>query len=136
MAVSISDYPIVVVGSGFFGATVARQIAEFYGLEVLVIDKRSHIGGNSYSKVDEASGIEYHAYGSHNSSTPQTKPSGITLDNLLIFNNYRHRVLTRHKGRVYTMPINLLTINSFFEKNFTPAEAEAFLLQEVAREIV
>jgi len=133
MAISISEYPIVVVGAGFFGATVARQIAASCGLHVLVIDKRPHIGGNSFSKIDDASGIEYHTYGSHIFHT-----SNETVWNYIRqftdFNNYRHRVMTRHKGRVYSMPINLMTINSFFDKNFTPAEAEAFLLHEVERD--
>src|SRR5580658_8176540 len=109
MAISISEYPIVVVGSGFFGATVARQIASSYGLHVLVIDKRSHIGGNSFSKIDDASGIEYHAYGSHIFHTSNEVVWNF-IRQFTDFNNYRHRVLTRHKGRVYSMPINLMTI--------------------------
>jgi UDP-galactopyranose mutase len=135
MAISISEYPIVVVGSGFFGATVARQIASSYGLHVLVIDKRSHIGGNSFSKIDDASGIEYHAYGSHIFHTSNEVIWNFVRQ-FTDFNNYRHRVLTRHKGRVYSMPINLMTINSFFDRNLTPVEAKAFLSHEIARDKV
>jgi len=133
MASSISEYPIVVVGSGFFGATVARQIATCYGIHVLVIDKRPHIGGNSFSKIDEASGIEYHAYGSHIFHTSNEAVWNF-VKHFTDFNNYRHRVLTRHRGRAYSLPINLMTINSFFGRDLTPAEAEAFLSHEIARE--
>ena len=134
-AISISEYPIVVVGAGFFGATVAREIAARYALEVLVIDKREHIGGNSYSKIDEGSGIEYHAYGSHIFHT-SNEDVWRFVSQFTEFNNYRHRVLTRHNGRVYSMPINLMTINSFFNSNYTPAEASAFLSNEIVRERV
>ncbi|HEY6395379.1 MAG TPA: FAD-dependent oxidoreductase, partial [Candidatus Binataceae bacterium] len=132
-AISISAYPIVVVGAGFFGATVAREIAARCALEVLVIDKRMHIGGNSYSKIDEGSGIEYHAYGSHIFHTSNEEVWRF-VSQFTEFNNYRHRVLTRHNGRVYSMPINLMTINSFFNSNYTPAEAAEFLSNEIARE--
>ena len=60
-----TEFNIVVIGSGFFGATVAHQLATQYGLPVLVIERRAHIGGNSYSRVDPETGIEYHVYGSH-----------------------------------------------------------------------
>jgi UDP-galactopyranose mutase len=133
MAISISEYPLVIVGSGFFGSTVARQIAAGYGLDVLVIDRRDHIGGNSYSKIDEVSGIEYHVYGSHIFHTSNENVWNF-VNQFTEFNNYRHRVFTRHAGRVFTMPINLMTINSFFGKQFTPAEAEAFLASEIAKD--
>jgi UDP-galactopyranose mutase len=133
MAISISAYPIVVVGAGFFGATVAREIADRYGLEVLVIDKRDHIGGNSFSRTDGRSGIEYHAYGSHIFHTSNEDVWNF-VSRFTGFNNYRHRVLTRHNERVYSMPINLMTINSFFDRNYTPAEASTFISSEIARE--
>jgi UDP-galactopyranose mutase len=133
MAMATSAYPIVVVGCGFFGATVARQIATGSGLKVLVIDKRDHLGGNSYSKTDAASGIEYHAYGSHIFHTSSEEVWNFVRQ-FTEFNNYRHRVMTVHHGQVYSMPINLMTINAFFGKTFTPAEAGAFLRDEIARD--
>ena len=57
--------PVVVVGSGFFGLTIAERIAEELGLEVLVLERRSHIGGNANSRINSETGIEYHEYGSH-----------------------------------------------------------------------
>jgi UDP-galactopyranose mutase len=133
MAISISEYPLVVVGSGFFGSTVARKIAADYDLEVLVVDRRDHIGGNSFSKIDSISGIEYHAYGSHIFHTSNEDVWDF-VSQFTEFNNYRHRVLTNHKDRVYSLPINLMTINTFFGKNFTPAQAQAFLSNEIAKE--
>lgn len=55
---------LVVVGSGLFGLTVAQQMAE-QGRKVLVIDRRSHLGGNAYSEIDPDTGIEVHKYGAH-----------------------------------------------------------------------
>jgi UDP-galactopyranose mutase len=131
MAVSISEYPLVIVGSGFFGSTVARKIAACYDLEVLVIDRRDHIGGNSFSKIDEISGIEYHAYGSHIFHT-SNEDVWRFVTQFTEFNNYRHKVLTYHRGRTYSMPINLMTINAFFGENLTPTQAKAFLSKEAA----
>ena len=56
---------LVVVGSGFYGLTIARQAADHLGLNVKVLERRSHIGGNAYSEVDSETGIEVHKFGSH-----------------------------------------------------------------------
>jgi UDP-galactopyranose mutase len=64
-----NDYSLVVVGSGFFGTTIARKVAENLNLPVLVLERRGHIGGNSYSDVDAETGIEIHRYGSNPGST-------------------------------------------------------------------
>jgi len=55
----------IVIGSGFFGATVAERLASEAKMHVIVLEKRDHIGGNSYSRADLATGIEEHIYGSH-----------------------------------------------------------------------
>jgi UDP-galactopyranose mutase len=131
LAISISDYPLVIVGSGFFGSTVARLAAEQYGVDVLILERRDHVGGNSFSKVDDASGIEYHVYGSHIFHTSSEEVWNF-VGQFTEFNNYRHRVMTRHNGRVFSMPMNLMTINSFFGENFTPTQAKEFLSKEIA----
>ena len=56
---------LVVVGSGFFGLTVAERCATDLGLRVLVIERRPHIGGNAYSEAEPRTGIEVHRYGAH-----------------------------------------------------------------------
>ena len=61
----IQNYEIVIVGSGLFGLTMARKIVESSSKQVLVLEKRNHIGGNSYSYEDPETGIDIHKYGSH-----------------------------------------------------------------------
>jgi UDP-galactopyranose mutase len=130
---AIADYRIVVVGSGFFGSTVANLLATQHDIAVLVLEMRDHIGGNSHSRVDPRTGIEYHAYGSHIFHTPNPDVWEF-VNRFSRFNNYRHRVITKHCGRPYTMPINLMTINNFYGTNFTPDEARTFIGDEIARD--
>ena len=59
------EYDLIVVGSGFFGLTVAEQAASELGKRVLVVEKREHIGGNAYSEKEPETGIEVHKYGAH-----------------------------------------------------------------------
>jgi len=123
----------LVVGAGFFGAVIAERIANDRGENVLVIDKRSHPGGNSFSETDPESGIEYHTYGSHIFHTKDTLVWEY-INRFCRFNNYRHKVLTNYKGRVYQIPINLATINDYYGTSFTPAQARQFIAEEIARE--
>jgi len=120
------DYQYVVAGSGFFGAVMAERIATVLDKPVLILEKRSHFGGNSFSERDPATGIEYHRYGTHLFHTSQADVWA-WINRFTAFNNYRHRVLTRHAGRMYTMPINLMTLNNFFGVDLKPSEAEAFI---------
>jgi UDP-galactopyranose mutase len=122
----ISDYSYVVVGSGLSGAVIAERIASQLHQPVLVIEKRNHIGGNCYSANDAATGIEYHAYGTHIFHTSNEKVwNYIRL--FTAFNNYQHRVLSSHNGRIYQFPINLETINHFYNLNLKPYEVEDFM---------
>ena len=125
------DYKLIVVGSGFFGATIARKVAANLNFPVLLIERRNHIGGNAYSEIDGTTGIEFHRYGSHLFHT-SNRDVWDFLHEFSEFNNYRHRVFTRHGSRVYTMPINLMTINNFFELDLTPAQAREFIEQQAA----
>ena len=56
---------VLIVGAGFFGAVIAERLAVNSGLRVTVIDKRAHIGGNCFSRMDPETGVECHQYGSH-----------------------------------------------------------------------
>jgi UDP-galactopyranose mutase len=122
----------LVVGAGFYGAVVAERIAEVLGKRVLVIDKRKHIGGNSYSEIDSRTGVEVHNYGSHIFHSKDVRVWEY-LNLFCKFNNYRHRVLTKHLDEVYSMPMNLMTINKFYEKRFTPGEAKEFVESEIKK---
>jgi len=129
----LANLKYLVVGAGFFGSVIAERIARDRNERVLLIDKRDHTGGNSYSEIDPETGIECHKYGSHIFHTSDEKVWHY-INRFCTFNSYRHRVLTKFDGKVYHMPINLESINSFYAKNLTPAEAAEFLRLEIARD--
>ena len=120
---------LVVVGSGLFGLTIAEQAATELGLKVVLLDRRSHIGGNAYSENEEQTGIEVHRYGSHLFHTSNERVWEY-VNRFTGFTNYVHRVYTRHNGIVYPMPINLGTINQFFNAAYSPAEAKALIAEQ------
>lgn len=104
-----STYDLIVVGSGFFGATIAERCASQLGLRVCVLERRGHIGGNGWSEIDPDTGIEVHRYGSHLFHT--SNEAVWRYVNLFSgFSSYRHRVVARHQDRFFTMPINLGTL--------------------------
>jgi UDP-galactopyranose mutase len=117
---------LLVVGSGFFGLTVADRCARELGLTVQVIDRRDHLGGNAYSEVDPQTGIEVHRYGAHLFHT-SNKRVWEYVNRFTTFTGYQHRVYTTHRGEVFPMPINLGTINQFNHSAFTPDEARAWV---------
>jgi UDP-galactopyranose mutase len=124
---------LVIVGAGFFGLTIAERAATELGLRVTVIDRRSHIGGNAYSERDAETGIEVHKYGAHLFHTSNERVWEY-VNRFTTFTNYVHKVYGVHNGEVFSLPINLATINQFFRANFTPDEARA-LIQEQAGEL-
>ena len=119
------QYDYLVIGAGLFGAVFAQQAHE-HGKTVLIVEKRNHIGGNCYSYGYEDTGIVVHAYGTHIFHTSDQRVWEY-INRFSRFNRYQHRVLTTHQGKVYAMPINLGTINSFFNVNLTPEQARMFL---------
>lgn len=123
----------LVVGSGFFGSVIAERIANDLKERVLVIDKRSHIGGNCFSEDDKKTEIHYHKYGTHIFHT-SNKIVWDYINRFTEFNGYFHQVLTTYKNKVYQMPINLETINSFYNLNLKPYEVDDFLEKEIAKE--
>jgi UDP-galactopyranose mutase len=120
---------LVVVGSGFFGLTVAQQCAEKLGLSVVVIDRRTHLGGNAYSERDEETGIEVHRYGAHLFHTSNERVWEY-VNRFTAFTGYQHRVYTNFRGQVFPMPINLGTINQFFDAAYSPDEARALIAEQ------
>ncbi|HEX3901197.1 MAG TPA: UDP-galactopyranose mutase [Mycobacteriales bacterium] len=120
---------LVVVGSGFFGLTVAERCATELGLTVRVIERRDHIGGNAYTEPEPQTGIEVHKYGSHLFHTSNRRVWEYA--NLYSkFTDYRHHVYSKYQGRIYPMPINLGTICSYFEKAMSPDEARALVAEQ------
>lgn len=120
---------LVVVGSGLFGLTIAEQAATELGLKVALLDRRSHIGGNAYSEKEKQTGIEVHRYGAHLFHTSNERVWEY-VNRFTEFTNYVHRVYTHHNGIVYPMPINLGTINQFFNAAYSPAEAKALIAEQ------
>lgn len=120
---------LVVVGSGLFGLTIAEQAATELGLKVALLDRRSHIGGNAYSEKEKQTGIEVHRYGAHLFHTSNERVWEY-VNRFTEFTNYVHRVYTRHNGIVYPLPINLGTINQFFNAAYSPAEAKALIAEQ------
>ncbi len=88
----------LIVGSGFYGSVLAERIASVLKKKVIVIDQRSHIGGNCYTEVDKKTGIEYHVYGTHIFHTSNQKVWDY-INRFTEFNNYRHQVLSNHKKK-------------------------------------
>jgi UDP-galactopyranose mutase len=122
---------LVVVGAGLFGLTVAQQCVQRFGLRVLVIDRRPHIGGNAYSELEPHTGIEVHRYGAHLFHTSNERVWAYANE-FTSFTNYVHRVYTCHRGEVFPMPINLGTINQFFRAAYGPDQARALIAEQAA----
>ncbi|MFT3874494.1 MAG: UDP-galactopyranose mutase [Nocardioides sp.] len=124
---------LVIVGSGFFGLTIAERCASELDLNVLVLERRSHIGGNAYSEKDPTTGIEVHKYGAHLFHTSNERVWEY-VNRFTSFTDYKHRVFGKYQGQVYSLPMNLGLINQFFGHSHTPDEARA-LIAEQASEI-
>ena len=116
---------ILIVGAGFSGAVIARELA-LQDYRVDVIDQRDHIAGNCYSSRDSQSGVLVHNYGPHIFHTDNVEVWNY-LQQFGDFLPYTNRVKAISAGRVYSLPINLLTINQFYQRNFKPKEAEEFI---------
>jgi UDP-galactopyranose mutase len=128
---NIEGYDLIVVGAGFYGATVAERMAK-KGKKVLVVDRREHVAGNAYSYRDEKTGIDIHKYGSHIFHTEDDEVWEY-ITQFTDFNDYVHTVPTRHDGKLYPMPINLDTINLLYGTNMDAEEAEKFVAEEAKK---
>jgi UDP-galactopyranose mutase len=120
---------LVVVGSGFFGLTIAERCASELGLKVLVLERRHHLGGNAYSEREAETGIEVHKYGAHLFHTSNERVWQY-VNRFTEFTGYQHRVFARYQGQVYSFPMNLALINQFFGKSHTPDEARELIAQQ------
>ena len=119
---------LLVVGSGFFGLTIAERAAND-GKRVVVIDRRSHIGGNAYSEAEPETGIEVHRYGAHLFHT-SNETVWEYVNRFTSFTSYEHKVYSNFKGEVYPLPINLGTINQFFRAAYGPDEARRVIAEQ------
>ena len=126
-------FDLYVVGSGFFGLTIAERVATQLDKRVLVVDRRPHIGGNAYSESEPQTGIEVHRYGAHLFHT-SNKRVWDYVRQFTEFTDYQHRVFAMHNGQAYQFPMGLGLVAQFFGKYFTP-DAARQLIKEQSAEI-
>lgn len=115
---------ILVVGAGFSGSVAARELAE-QGHQVLVIDKRNHIGGNAYDELD-SSGVLIHKYGPHIFHTNSERIFAY-LSQFTDWRLYEHRVLSQVDGQLFPFPINRTTINQLYNLSLDENGVKAYL---------
>lgn len=116
---------VLVAGAGLTGAVVARQLAEA-GVDVTVLEARDHVAGNCHTERDAETGVLVHVYGPHIFHTDDAEVWDY-VNAHATFHPYRHSVRTTVGDRVFSLPVNLATINAFFGREMTPEEAEAFV---------
>lgn len=119
------DY--LIVGAGLFGSTFAYEATK-KGKKCLVIDKRSHIGGNIYTKNIE--GINVHTYGAHIFHT-SNKEIWDYVNSFVEFNRYTNSPVARYKDEVYNLPFNMNTFSKLWKDVFTPEQAKKKILEEL-----
>ena len=120
-------YDYLVVGAGLYGAVFAHE-AKKRGKSVLVIDKRSHIGGNIYTENIE--GINVHVYGAHIFHTSNKKVWNY-VNHFAEFNRFTNSPVANYKGELYSMPFNMYTFNKMWGV-VTPEEAETKINEQRA----
>ncbi len=118
----------LIVGAGFSGAVIARELALQVGARIEVIDVRDHIGGNCHTARDDATGVMVHVYGPHIFNTKRQDVWNY-VNQFAEFGLYINRVKAHTPRGAFSLPINLLTINQFFGRTFNPAEARAHLAE-------
>ena len=125
----VENTTVLVIGAGFSGSVVAREIADA-GFQVCLIDKRGHIGGNAFDELD-AQGVLIHRYGPHIFHTNSERVFKY-LSRFTEWRAYEHRVLGVVNGKKYPFPINRETLNQLYGIDLDEASAAAFF--ERARE--
>ncbi|WP_170426112.1 UDP-galactopyranose mutase [Ruegeria arenilitoris] len=120
----------LMVGAGLSGAVIGRELAE-QGHEITVVDSRDHIGGNCHTERDADTGVMVHVYGPHIFHTDDEEVWSY-VNRYANFLPYKNRVKTTSQGQVYSLPVNLHTINQFFGKTMRPDEARVFITEEQA----
>lgn len=121
-------YDYLIVGSGLFGSVFAYEASK-KGKKCLVIEKRSHIGGNIYTKKIED--INVHVYGAHIFHTSNKKIWDY-VNSFVEFNRYTNSPVARYKNEVYNLPFNMNTFSKLWTDVFTPEDAKKKIQAELA----
>ncbi|MFQ1679430.1 UDP-galactopyranose mutase [Pantoea dispersa] len=125
---------VLIVGAGFSGAVIARELAE-QGHKIKIIDVRKHVAGNCYSEIDETTGVTVHTYGPHIFHTDNEEVWNY-LNLYTEMMPYVNRVKATVDGKVFSLPINLHTINQFFGTTLSPDEAKKYIEEKGESSIV
>lgn len=125
---------VAVVGAGFSGAVVGRELAEA-GHRVTIFESRPHVAGNCYTERDDETNVLVHTYGPHIFHT-RFEHVWEYIRRFGEMRPYTHRVKATVGGGVYSLPVNLHTINQFFSATMTPSEARAFVAGKARTDLV
>lgn len=124
---------ILIIGAGFSGAVIARELAE-EGFDIDVIDQREHIAGNCHTERDKNTQVMVHKYGPHIFHTDHERVWEY-VNKFGTFMPYVNRVKTNINDKVFSLPVNLHTINQFFDKAMSPDEAKKFIAEKSEKSI-
>jgi UDP-galactopyranose mutase len=124
-ASEMSGKNLLMVGAGLSGAVIGRHLAEL-GHAITVIDARDHIGGNCHTERDGDTQVMVHVYGPHIFHTDDEEV-WTYVNRFARFMPYKNRVKTTVGGKVFSLPINLHTINQFYGQALRPDAAKAFI---------
>ncbi len=128
---SSGPYDLIVVGSGFFGLTIAERAATQLDKRVLVVERRHHLGGNAYSEAEPETGIEVHKYGAHLFHNSNQRVWDYVRQ-FTDFTGYQHRVFAMYDGQAYQFPMGLGLVSQFFGRYYSPEEARALIAEQSA----
>ena len=116
---------LLMVGAGLSGAVIGRALAD-EGHDVTIVDSRDHVAGNCHTERDRDTGVLIHRYGPHIFHTDDEEVWAY-VNSFETFLPYKNRVKATARGAVYSLPINLHTINQFYGRTMRPAEARTFI---------
>src|SRR5712675_1979613 len=124
-------FDTMIVGAGFAGSVLAERLAAGMGKQVLVVDRRAHIGGNAYDHYD-AAGVLVHKYGPHIFHT-NSREVFEYLSRFTEWRQYQHRVRALVDGQLVPIPINLDTVNTLYGLSLNANQLTQFFAEQAER---
>src|SRR6059036_1069546 len=130
----VEAFDYLIVGAGYAGSVLAERLARGSGKQVLLVDRRPHIGGNAYDHYNDA-GILVHKYGPHIFHT-NSKDVFDYLSRFTEWRQYQHKVLASVDGQLVPIPINLDTINRLYGLNLSSFELDNWFAERAEKKDV